>query len=159
MRFLGAFSIISAALLAWRAYRAYLIEELAFVRAFLGALEDYRRGVGCYLEPLSGWADSYLDERLSAVGFLDRLREGDAGAAYKAVRNRCYLQDKVDEILNYTFSRLGAGYLEGELTVLDDAIARLSREEKRIAEELSKRQKVAGALLGAFAVGAVILVI
>ena len=43
--------------------------------------------------------------------------------------------------------------------MLDDAIARLSREEKRIAEELSKRQKVAGALLGAFAVGAVILVI
>ena len=159
MRFLGAFSIISAALLAWRSYRAYLIEELGFVRAFLGALEDYRRGVGCYLEPLSRWAESYADERLSAVGFFDGLREGDAGAAYKAVSSKCYLPDKVDEILDHTFSRLGAGYLEGELAVLDDAIARLSREEKRIAEELSKRQKVAGALLGAFAVGAVILVI
>ena len=159
MRFFGAFSIISAALLAWRSYRAYLIEELGFVRAFLGALEDYRRGVGCYLEPLSRWAESYADERLSAVGFFDGLREGDAGAAYKAVRSKCYLPDKVDEILDYTFSRLGTGYLEGELAVLDDAIARLSREEKRIAEELSKRQKVAGALLGAFAVGAVILVI
>lgn len=155
----GCFLIISAALLAWRSYRAYLIEELGFVRAFLGALEDYRRGVGCYLAPLSRWAESYADERLSAVGFLDGLREGDAGAAYKAVRGRCYLPDKVDEILDCTFSRLGAGYLDGELAVLDDAIARLSSEEKRIAEELSKRKKVAGALLGAVAVGAVILVI
>ena len=155
----GCFLIISAALLAWRNYRAYLIEELDFVRAFLGALEDYRRGVGCYLAPLSRWAESYADERLSAVGFLDGLREGDAGAAYKAVRGRCYLPDKVDEILDCTFSRLGAGYLDGELAVLDDAIARLSSEEKRIAEELSKRKKVAGALLGAVAVGAVILVI
>ena len=155
----GCFLIISAALLAWRSYRAYLIEELDFVRAFLGALEDYRRGVGCYLEPLSRWAESYADERLSAVGFLDGLREGDAGAAYKAVRNRCYLPDKVDKMLDCTFSRLGMGYLDGELAVLDDAIARLSSEEKRIAEELSKRKKVAGALLGAVAVGAVILVI
>ena len=155
----GCFLIISAALLAWRSYRAYLIEELDFVRAFLGALEDYRRGVGCYLEPLSRWAESYADERLSAVGFLDGLREGDAGAAYKAVRGRCYLPDKVDKMLDCTLSRLGAGYLDGELAVLDDAIARLSSEEKRIAEELSKRKKVAGALLGAVAVGAVILVI
>ena len=155
----GCFLIISAALLAWRSYRAYLIEELDFVRAFLGALEDYRRGVGCYLEPLSRWAESYADERLSALGFLDGLREGDAGAAYKAVRGRCYLPDKVDKMLDCTFSRLGAGYLDGELAVLDDAIARLSSEEKRIAEELSKRKKVAGALLGAVAIGAVILVI
>jgi hypothetical protein len=64
-----------------------------------------------------------------------------------------------DEVLDSAFSGLGKGYLEGEIEALDDAVSRLGAQEKELSVELSKRQRVAGALLGALAVGTVILVI
>lgn len=160
MRYIGAFCIVLATLIAWRGYQAYLSEELGFIRAFLGALEDYRDGVRCYLKPLSEWAAEYSDGRLASVGFLSLLSDGeDALSAYRAVKDRCYLPMTADEVLDSAFSGIGKGYLEGEIEALDDAVSRLGAQEKELSVELSKRQRVAGALLGALAVGTVILVI
>ena len=69
------------------------------------------------------------------------------------------LTDTTEDALNSCFERLGDGYLDTELEVIEQALEKLSREEGRISEDLLKRRKAAGAVLGAFASGIIILII
>ena len=160
MTYIGAFAVVLAVLFAWRTYCTFLSTELSDVRAFLRALISYRDKMKCYLETPSAWARGYEDERLSRLGFLERLREGgDVSEAYRLASEESCLPSSVDEVLCDCFSHLGEGYLESELAAIGVAISRLSDEEKRISSDISRRGRVAGALLGACAVGVVILVI
>ena len=77
---------------------------------------------------------------------------------FRELREEYYLTDRVNEILNSCFDRLGEGYLDTELEVLASAIAALGEEVRSMSDELKNRERVAGALLGAFAVGTVILI-
>ena len=159
LAYIGALFIILTALGAWRAYRAFLSEQLAYTRALLVALEDYRDKMRIYLTSPSDWAAEYVDDRLESVGFLDRVRAGDSFAvAYAASCGACYLPRGVDTVLASLLSRLGEGYLEGELELVGTALSRLSDEEARMKDEYVKRERVAGALLGACAVGVMIFV-
>ena len=160
MLYFGALAVILGVYMIWREYASYLDRELLYCRAFLDALVDYREKMKCYLKPLVAWAFEYSDEQLLSVGFLGAIREGkNVSLAYLESSEHCYLPNKVDNVLESLFSHLGEGYLETELENLDAAILKLDAEAKRMTDELSQRKKVAGALLGALAVGVVILVI
>lgn len=160
MTYIGAFAVILGVFMSWRGYCSYLKEQLLFTKAFLDALKDYREKMKCYLKPLVAWAFEYSDEQLLSVGFLGAIREGkNVSLAYLESSEHCYLPNKVDSVLESLFSHLGEGYLETELENLDAAILKLDAEAKRMTDELSQRKKVAGSLLGALAVGVVILVI
>ena len=159
LAYIGALLIMMAALLAWRLYRSFLREQLGYTRSLLGALEDYRDKVRTYLCSPSEWAADYTDARLESVGFLARVREGESFAqAYASSCGACYLPSGVDAVLSSLLSRLGEGYLEGELEIVGTALTRLRSEESRITEEYAKRERVAGALLGACAVGVLIFI-
>ena len=66
---------------------------------------------------------------------------------------------KFDDVLLGCFSRLGEGYLDTELEAISAGIDKLRSHVDRYGEELTKKRKVAGALIGACASGIVILVI
>ena len=160
MIYLGAFAVISGVFLLWRAYCSYLSAELSDTRAFLRALSDYRERMKCYLEPPSAWAASYADDRLESTGFLPRLVNGEElTSAYLESRAAYYLSERADGVLTSCFSRLGEGYLDTELEIIESSIASLAEEERQMSEEIKARERAAGALLGAFAVGIVILII
>ena len=159
MRYVGALTIIFSVLVAWRGYCAYLLRQLTDTRAFLCAVEDYREKVKCYLLSPMDWAGKYRDDRLSECGFLSRVAEGeDILSAYRFARGGCYLPAKVDSALELCFSDFGAGNLDTEIEKLNAALSRLRSEEKDMSDNIASRGKVAGALLGACAVGVVILV-
>ena len=160
MLYFGAIAVILGVYMIWREYSAYLDRELLSCRAFLHALTDYREKMKCYMYVPSSWAEGYSDENLSACGFLDMLKSGvDLPEAYRKARESLCVTDEVDKILTSCFGRLGEGYLDTELETLEIAIGKLSRAEGLMAENLSKRRKATGAVLGACALGAVILVI
>ena len=160
MLYLGAIAVILGTYMIWREYAAYLDRELLSCRVFLRALVDYREKMKCYMDVPSSWALGYVDDELDVCGFLEMIKSGvDLYEAYTAKRDRFCLTDEVDEILSSCFSRLGEGYLETELEALESAIEKLTRVEKAISENLSKRRKATGAVLGACALGVVILVI
>ena len=160
MTYIGAAAVLLAVFMAWRCYCDFLFDELSHTRAFLRALQNYRERMKCYLESPSGWASGYDDALLSSSGFLDMVSGGESfSGAYLKTRELWCVSPCVDEILDGCFSRLGEGYLETELEVIESAISDIEREEKRLAEDISRRKRVAGALLGAFAVGVVILAV
>ena len=160
MAYFGAVAVILAMYMIWREYSGFLSGELGWSRCYLRALFDYREKVRCYMQTPMRWAEGYTDDMLISCGFLERLMQGeDIGTAYRLARSDMGVSDSVDALLTDCFDRLGEGYLDTELEVLDGVIDKLSREEAREAEALAKRRKAAGALLGAFASGVVILVI
>ena len=160
MTYIGAVAVIFSAFMAWSAYAAFLREESESVRVFLRALEDYREKMKCYLEPPSAWAGKYTDERLSSSGFLPSVEKGESMlTAYHRARGNFYLGERADGIIEECFSKMGEGYIDTELEVIELAIAELAKEDKEGTLDLPRRQRVAGALLGACAVGIVILVI
>lgn len=160
MKYIGICAVIFSVFMIWRSYTSYLACELGYTSAFLRALRDYREKMKCYLSSPSEWARGFSDEELSAIGFTERVRDGESLiSAYRAVKHGIFLSKKTDEILTSCFERLGEGYLDTELEALETAISKIESEEAMIAEEMPKRQKAAGALLGACAVGTVILII
>ena len=160
MLYFGAIAVILGVYMIWREYATYLDRELLSCRVFLRALTDYREKMKCYMEVPSSWAMGYSDVTLSACGFLDVLKAGaDLPEAYGKAKEKLCITDEVDRILTSCFFRLGEGYLETELETLEIAITKLSHEEGTMAENLSKRRKATGAVLGACALGVVILVI
>ena len=160
MLYFGAIAVILGVYMIWREYAAYLDRELLSCRSFLRALTDYREKMKCYMDVPSSWAEEYSDEQLAECGFLDMVKSGtDISEAYrKSCANLC-ITDEVDKALTACFGRLGEGYLDTELETLEIAIGKLSREERHLTESLSKRRKATGAVLGACALGVVILVI
>ena len=159
MVYIGALSVIIAGFMIWREYVVYLDRELYWCRELLFAIKDLREKMKCYLKSPCEWAREYENEALSRCGFLDKLRQGeDIFVAYKSSRDVC-LSDKAKDILEGCFEHLGEGYIDTELESIELAIAKLSEEEKYASAEIGRKQRVAGAFLGAFASGIVILVI
>ena len=160
MLYLGTIAVILGVYMVWREYAAYLDRELLSCRAFLRALTDYREKMKCYMETPTAWATGYTDGDLDTCEFLDMLRAGaDFPEAYSKARGKLCITEEVDMALTSCFDRLGEGYLETELETLEIAIGKLLREEGVMAENLSKKRKATGAMLGAFALGVVVLVI
>ena len=160
MLYFGAIAVIIGTYMLWREYASYLDRELLICRSFLRALTDYREKMKCYMDVPSSWAQGYYDESLAECGFLDALKSGsDFKDAYGETREKLSAGNAVDEALISCFTRLGEGYLDTELETLDVAIAKLTREESRLSDNLSKKRKATGAVLGACALGVVILVI
>ena len=159
MAYLGAIAVILGVYMAWRGYVAFLDEELSSIRAFLTAVTDYRDKMKCYMDTPTEWAIDYSDERLLECGFLNLLRDGaDFRMAYRESRAAVILTDAADKALSSAFDRLGEGYLDTELEVLGVAIDKLAGEERALSSALGKRRRAAGAVLGAFASGIVILI-
>lgn len=159
MLYIGAIGLIFSAYMMWREYASYLDKELLSCRAFLGALLDYREKMKCYMEVPGGWAEGYADDLLASCGFLDMLKSGaELPEAYSKAREKLCVADEIDKILTSCFARLGEGYLDTELETLELTIDKLTRQEGVMAENLSKRRKATGAVLGAFVFGVVILI-
>lgn len=160
MTYIGTLVVIIAVFMAWRGYCRYLCDELKDTRAFLRAVEDYRESMRCYLCTPADWARKYSDDRLAASGFLKKVADGaDLLTTYRESRGSYCLSDKTDESLESCFCDFGGGDLTAELANLDTALAKIKSEEQSLTDGFGNRKKVAGALLGACAVGIVILVI
>lgn len=160
MVYIGAFVVVAAAFMIWREYVGYLDGELYWQREMLRALMDLREKMKCYLTTPADWARDYDSKGLSDCGFLGRLCDNeDILSAYRAIKSGICISDKADEILVFCFSRLGDGYLDTELESLELAIAKLSEEESVASSEAVRRRKVAGAFIGAFAAGIVIMIV
>ena len=160
MSYLGAIAVIIGVYMIWREYSLFTGREVLVCRSFSRAVMDYREKMICYMVSPGDWAENYSDECLSEMGFLESLREGaNFKEAYGAVCDKLCITDELNSVLSGCFDRLGEGYLETELKTLDVAIEKLRCEEIRLSESVSKRRKATGAVLGAFAVGTVILII
>ena len=143
----------------WREYSIYLKRELNICRTFRIMLRDMHNKMRCYLDSPRTWALGYEDDILLESGFLYELRHGASLCeAYDACKSGMCISSAVDTVLRDFFVRMGEGYLDTELIAIESAISGLMECERVMSDESTKKSKVAGAVLGAFAIGTVILV-
>lgn len=160
MIYFGAVAVVLAAYMTWRVYSASLFGELDICRRLLAALTDYRDKIKCYMDTPKMWANEYSDEELARYGFLSCLMSGgDFLSAYSVLKESVIIGEQVDCALTECFERLGAGYLETEIEILNVVIDKLKVEEESMTEAFVGKKKAAGAVLGAVASGVVILAI
>ncbi len=158
MTYIGALLLVAAAVAIYRAYGGFLEEELRTAGAFLCALESYREGVRCYLTSPASWAEGYRDELLASSGFLSGILQGESfSSSYRLARSTLFISKEIDAVLDSCFLRLGEGGLANEVEVLSSAIEKLRDGQEAAARGVTSRKSAAGALLGACAVGVVIL--
>lgn len=160
MPYIGAVALMIAAFMIWREYCLFLDGQLGLCRAYIRALSDLRDKMRSYLTPICDWAREYDDTLLLDCGFLGAVRDGQGvREAYLSSSMRDRLPCGADERLTSLFSRLGGGYLEGEVESLDGAISGLRAIELEASGERMKRKRAVGALIGAAVLGTVIMII
>lgn len=159
MLFVGAFTIVFVIFLFWREYTSYLRRELLVLRTFRNMLRDMKDKMRCYLDSPRSWSLGYENDILSDSGFLGALRGGaDLLEAYVTCREKLCISQETDSVLFSLFSRAGEGYIDTELEAMECALEGLSAIESTMVDEVNKKTKVSGAVLGAFAAGIIILV-
>ena len=150
--------IVLVTVMVWRMYAEYLGARRESCRSFLKMLIDMRDKMYCYLISPREWAEKY--EGSDIYGFVEKIKNGqELYSAYTECRTNISIPDAADSVLRDYFSRVGERYVESELLAADRAIDELRRIEAVSQEEVSKKTKVAGALLGAFSTGIVILIL
>ena len=158
MIYFGAVAVFLAAYMTWRVYSDSLFSELDICRRLLAALTDYRDKIKCYMDTPKMWAIEYFDDVLTRCGFLSCLASGgDFSSAYSVLKDNVTLGQDVDGVWMECFGRLGEGYLDTEIEILNVAIDKLKVEEGRMSEAFVGKKKASGAVLGAVASGIVIL--
>ena len=152
--------LILVAFLLWREYSLYLKREESELCEITRFVRNMRDRMACYLELPSAWAGEYSSDVLERVGFLPKIRSGeDVSLAYEGIKEQLLLDPDISDELSTLFAGLGDGYLEGELALVDKTIAKLDSAGARLAPEIKNKTRAAGAMLGALAMGAVILII
>ena len=160
MLILGAILLILFAFLLWREYSSYLKREEAELTEITRFLRNMRERMMCYLELPSAWIGEYSSDVLESVGFLERIRSGDdVSSAYEGVKKNLLIDPEISDELSALFSGLGEGYLDTELVAVDKTVEKLDQALGRLLPEIKNRSRAAGAVLGALAMGAVIMII
>lgn len=160
LKYAGLFLIAIAALLLCRRYGAYAERRVAETRGFLNLLRHVRGRIASFLEPLPRAVRGFSDGALESLGFLTRLREGEAlPEAYLAVMGKCSLSKEVRRLLEDTLCALGRGTRDETVSYVDGRISELSELLAAEEVELERSVKLTRTLICAAALGIVILFI
>jgi hypothetical protein len=143
-----------------RSYTDYIKARAADYRSVLGFFELMRREISARLATPCELAALSKDSRLAEIGFFDLLLQGESvGRAFSLISNKLLLSERdVDTVQSY-FDGLGCGSLEGELRILDTAVAEISAREGAVREEISARVGLVRTLSVLFALGISILLL
>ena len=160
MILIGACLLLLFSFLIWKEYAAYLSRGTKELREFIRFLECMREKMGCYLETPSEWIDGFTAEELERSGFLQRIKDGeDIFSAYTGCKESLCLCDDAVLILDDMFSHLGNGYLDTETAIIKASLDKLSKLEEVSKKDNENRTKAVGAVIGAVAIGIVILIL
>jgi len=159
LKIVGAVLVAAAGIFVSRLYSGYLVRRCDEGEAFLRLIEHISGEISRYLTPPAELLKGYSDKVLDSLGFTDTARSEGFAAAFSSVRKKCALSEETAEILGKLFSGFGRDYKSGELARLDEAKTALSRAVTREREELSKNLKLGRVLIGAAALGIIILLL
>ena len=149
-----------ASLLLLKCYSSYVAARRDECLGFLSLLRELERGMSLYLDAPRLAVTRHKSDALERLGFLERLRDGATLAeAFMSVEGSLAMPPEAKRILTEYFSRLGGGYLDGELRALSRAISELEPIAKKESDDAVKRIKVAGVLIFSVTAGALILLL
>ena len=152
--FMGAFFLIS------EEYRKRAERRLCETEDFLAFIEHIRLQMGCFLARPREYLADFAKETFKRTGFCELVESGmSLSEAFSEIFPRLSLRHEEKELLAELFSRLGDGYLEDGIKLLDEGIERLGGLCGQLRESTKKNVKLVSALSATFSVGILFLVL
>ena len=160
MVFIGASLLILFAFLVWKEYAGYLNKGTRELEEFVRFIETMKERMECYLETPGVWVPDFTADELERLGFLESIRNGnDVNTAYAECKDLLCICNDAREILDELFSHLGNGYLDTELGIINSSLGKLTKIKDAFRTEKENKTKAMGAMIGAVAIGIIILIL
>ncbi len=160
MVYAGVFLIFGTALFIWRGYSSYLKSRTEVCREFAAALISIRDAIRSYMATPSEWARDYRSDFLESCGFLGYVRDGSGfDEAYKMCRDKLNTADGPDTVLSGLFRHFGDINADAQIEAISISAEKLEEMADAYSSDAEKKQKAAGAVIGALCAGIIIMVI
>lgn len=160
MKYIGAFTVLLAAVLISREYGRYIKRRAVQCDEFLSFIAYMRIQIACFLRPIKEIAAGFYASELEQIGFLKALNDGQGlYDAYKSTEKFLFLSPREREVLETLFSSLGECYLDDGIRIIDSSYAEMERLCRIIKEERPKKARLAATLSVTVSIGFLILVL
>ncbi len=159
MKFLGMALILFAAVVFTNEKNRTREERLLVLENIFRLAEQMKIEIGCYLRPIGEIVSSFSSPTLSRLGFISDFSALGAYGAYLKLEKRLSLKEEEKKLLGAFFSRLGKGYAEDEIKLIESFSAELSLILKNERERLPKEKKLSATLSCAGALALIILLV
>ncbi len=129
---------------------AYLCYEASSLEAkrvrqtegFLLLLRHIKAQISCFCAPTDDIFSSFENESLSAIGFLQKLKEGDFCSAVHSCRDKIYLDEEEINLLTAFGRELGKSYRQEEIEGCGYYIGELESAYAKKREEQPKKSRL-----------------
>ena len=115
--------------------------------------------IGCYLRPIGEIVASFSSPQLSECGFISDFLSLGAYEAYLRLESRLSFGEEEKKLLSAFFARVGKGYAEDEIKLIETFLTQLSLILKKEREKLPKEKKLSATLSCAAALAVIILLV
>ena len=115
--------------------------------------------IGCYLRPIGEIVSSFSSPILSECGFVSDFVSLGAYEAYLRLQSQLCFNEEEKNLLGTFFSRLGRGYAEDEIKLIEVFSSQLSAMLKKERENLPRQKKLSATLSCAAALAVIILLV
>ncbi len=148
MKYIGIALILLTALLIDGAFAKHQRLALVECEGFLLLIKHVRSEVSMRLSPVSEWAESFENKRLSEIGFTSILRESnDPYKAFLLCERSLCLSKSQKELIRGFFGQFGKGSMQDEVRLADYYVKGLTEELEYSKRESARQGRVAKAAL------------
>ena len=147
MKIVGIMLLVLAGFLYWDSYEKKINREKKETRALFFFLSHLRREISAFQKPLSEIIKNYDNHDVQINGFLEDAKANGIPNAMANAEETLALFPEGYQALTALSEKLGRGYPDAELRLLDYYIALFSEWADRLDEEAPKKKKICRALL------------
>ena len=159
MKIFGMALILFSALFFAREKNRAAEERLHILEELFRLAETMKIEIGCYLRPISDIVSSFSSETLTKLGFISDFEVLGAFNAYLRLESAFSLSEDEKKLFRGFFSRIGKGYAEDELKLIEYFSTQLFQLLKAEREKLPKEKKLSATLSCALAFAIIILLV
>lgn len=159
MKILGIALIMLSACAFSREKNRAAERRLAVLEELFRLADTMKLEIGCYLRPMSEIVSSFNSEVLERYGFISDFSSIGAYEAYLRLQSRVTLGEEEKKLMATFFSRLGKGYADDEMKLIEAFSAQLLLVLQKEREALPKQKKLSATLSCAAALAVIILLV
>lgn len=123
-------------------YRAYMKKRLLECAGFVEFIAHAKIQVGCYLKPQRELLTGFSSVALESAGFRG-MKDGETlSDLFMRCDDRLSLSEEERAVLLSLFSSFGKGYLEDQLSLIDESERRMKELYQRLCEVERKNARL-----------------
>ena len=159
MKIFGMALILFAAFAFAREKSRAAERKIAVLEEIFRLADTMKLEIGCYLRPIGEIVSSFTSPVLSELGFISDFVSLGAYEAYLRLQSHLTLSEEEKKLLSSFFSRVGKGYADEEIKLIEMFLTQLSLILKKEREKLPKEKKLSATLSCAAALAVIILLV